>query len=77
MMQTIFQMIVYTSISPFLTIFSKPLFPESFNSLPNDKNLHWPKFKAFSDDNLNVAKMMISLYDRVENIVGKGEIADY
>ena len=27
--------------------------------------------------NLNVAVMMISLYDRVENMVGKGENAGY
>ena len=31
------------------------------------------KFKAFADYNLNSAKMMISLFDRVENTVGKGE----
>ena len=29
--------------------------------------------KAFADDKVNIAKMMISLYNRVENIVGKGE----
>ena len=48
-----------------------------FNPLPNDQILDWPKFKAFAEDNLNVAKMMVSLYDRVENIVGKGENAGY
>ena len=31
--------------------------------------------KAFADDKLNVGKMMISVLDRVENIVGKGENA--
>ena len=31
------------------------------------------KFKAFADDKLNVAKVMISLCDRTENIVGKQE----
>ena len=31
--------------------------------------------KAFADDKLNVTKMIISVFDRVENIVGKGEIA--
>ena len=30
-----------------------------------------PKLKAFADDKSNVAKMMISVFDRVENIVGK------
>ena len=47
------------------------------SSLPNDNFLDWTKFKAFADDNLNVAKRMISVYDRVENIVGKGENAGY
>ena len=31
--------------------------------------------KAFADDKLNVTKMIISVFDRVENIVAKGEIA--
>ena len=35
------------------------------------------KFKAFADDNLNVAKMTISVFDRVENTLGKGENAGY
>ena len=33
------------------------------------------KLKAFEDDKLYVAKVMISLFDRKENIVGKGEDA--
>ena len=33
------------------------------------------KLKAFADDKLKVAKMRISLFDRVENTVGKGENA--
>ena len=32
------------------------------------------ELKAFADDKLNVTKMIISVFDRVENIVGKGEI---
>ena len=48
------------------------------NSLPNDKNLDSStKFKAFADDNLNVAKMAKFVFDRVENIAGKGENAAY
>ena len=47
----------------------------SFNSLPNDKFLDPTKFRAFADDNSNVTKMVIFLFDRVENIVGKGENA--
>ena len=33
----------------------------------------YPHFKIL-DDKLNVTKMMISVFDRVENIVEKGEI---
>ena len=33
------------------------------------------KLKAFADDKLNVAKVMISLFDREENTVGKRENA--
>ena len=33
--------------------------------------------KAFAGDKFNVAKVMISLFDKVENIVGKGENAGY
>ena len=33
------------------------------------------KLKVFADDKLNVTKMIISVFDGVENIVGKGEIA--
>ena len=36
-------------------------------TLPYDEILHWPKFKAFADNNLNVVKIIISLYVRVEN----------
>ena len=39
------------------------------NSLPNDKILDCPKLKVFADDNSNVAKTMISLNNREENIV--------
>ena len=35
------------------------------------------KLKAFADNKLDVAKMKISLFDRVENTVGKGENAGY
>ena len=47
------------------------------NSLPNNKILDWTKLKAFADDKLDIAKTMTSVYDRVENIVGKGENASY
>ena len=37
----------------------------------------WFKLKAFADDKLNIAKMIIFLLCRAENIVGKGEYAGY
>ena len=40
------------------------------------KILDWSKLKAFADDKIDVA-LMISLSDRVENTVGKGENAGY
>ena len=45
------------------------------NSLPNDKILDMTKLKAFADDKLNNAKMIIFLFDRLENTEGKGENA--
>ena len=48
-----------------------------FNPLPNDKSLDVTKVKAFADNKLRVAKMTISLFDRIENTVGKGENAGY
>ena len=46
-------------------------------SLPNDKILDVTKLKAFADHKINKAQMMISVFDRVENIVGNGENAGY
>ena len=40
------------------------------DSLPNDKILALTKLKAFADDKFNVAKLMISVFNRVENTVG-------
>ena len=47
------------------------------NPLPDDKILVWSKLKGFADDKFNVATIMISVCDRVEKIVGKGEYAGY
>ena len=47
------------------------------NPLPNDKILDWSNLKAFVDDKLNIARMTISLLDRVQNNVVKGENAGY
>ena len=46
-------------------------------SLTNNKILDQSKLKAFADDNLNVNKELKLALGRVENIVGKGENADY
>ena len=43
----------------------------------NDKISHVTKLKAFADDKLNIAEMMICLLDQVENTVGIGENAGY
>ena len=45
------------------------------NPFPQDKILDQTKLKAFADEKLYVTKMIISVSDRVENIVGKAEIA--
>ena len=47
------------------------------NTLPKSKILDKTKLKAFTDDKINVAKMMISLSDRAENIMGKGKNVCY
>ena len=44
------------------------------DSLPHDKIFHQSKLKVFADYKLKVTKMIMSVFDRVENIVGKGEI---
>ena len=43
----------------------------------NDKILDWSKFNSSVGNNLYVPKMMIYVFDREENIVGKGENAGY
>ena len=74
------------AISPFPVVFSKGLYCkqvkpglvwERVNPLPNDKILDVTKLKAFADGKLNVAKMTIFRFCRVENIVGKGENAGW
>ena len=49
------------------------IYSHKINPLPNNKILDVTKLKAFADDNLNFSKMTISLLDRIENTVGKGE----
>ena len=43
------------------------------NPLTNDKILEKTKFKGIADDKLNLTKLTISLFDRTENTVRKGE----
>ena len=57
--------------------FNFSLSSPKFNSLRNDKFFKKTNFKAFADDKANVANMMIFVFDRVENIVGKEENAGY
>ena len=61
----------------FPALFSKGFALVVSRSLPNDKILHWSKFKAFADDISNVAQMTKLGLDRLGNIVGKGENAGY
>ena len=51
--------------------------PGKFNSVPNNEILDWSKLKAFADNKIKLANMMIFAFERVENIVGKGENAGH
>ena len=71
----------YEQFLLFPQCFQKTCFPgvsigvivwEWVNSLPNAKIMEVAKLKALADNKLNVAKMTISLFDKVENTVGKG-----
>ena len=44
-------------------------------TLPNDKLLDCSKLKTFADDKIKVFKMMIFVFNGVENIMGLGENA--
>ena len=46
-------------------------------SLTNNKNIQLPKLKTFVDDNLSGIHMVGGVFNRVGNIVGKGENAGY
>ena len=49
----------------------------TLNSLPN-KILDWSRLKAFADDKINVNRKTLKFdLRRIENILGKGENADY
>ena len=53
----------------------KPM--QVFNSLPNNKILDLSKFKAFTDDKLNVTQKLKFDLGSIESIVEKGENAGY
>ena len=55
---------VFTFLCPILNLYQT-----------TKKKLDETKFKIFAGNKMKVAKMRISLFDRVENIVGKGENA--
>ena len=63
----------YICISVQITLILRQMY--SFNPFQHDKILDQTKLKIFADDKLNVTKIIISVFVRVENIVGKGEIA--
>ena len=46
-------------------------------SLPYHKMLDWSKLKGFCRQHIKIIKMMISIFDRVENTVGKRENAAF
>ena len=48
-----------------------------FTSLPNNKVYACSKLKAFADHKTNVTENLKSVWERVENMVGKGENAGY
>ena len=50
---------------------------EWVKSLPHSQILDLSKLRAFADDNLNVNQKLKFVFGRVENIVVKGENADY
>ena len=70
----IFFLLNQITAGDFYNIFVEPTFVKS---LPKDKILDLSKLKAFADDKINVTQKLKFKIGRVENIVGKGENADY
>ena len=76
----------YKQFLLFPQCFQKACFPgaskgvvvwEWVNSLPNDQTLTLTKLKAFADGKGDTDKMMIAVFHREENFVGKGGNAGY
>ena len=55
--------------------FTSLLIDSALNSLPDGEILAWSKLLAFAVDKLQIAEMVESVFDREENIMGKGENA--
>ena len=49
----------------------------NYNTLPKNKSLDLSKLKAFAGDKKNAIHMTSSVFDREENIVGKGKNVGY
>ena len=62
---------------PIIFVHFKILSCGRVNPLPNSNFLDWTEFKALADKKLHATKIKISVIDRVENIVGKGENVGY
>ena len=58
-----------------MTVLESLFFPKAINPFPNDKFHTLPKLKEFADDNFEVDVNCGKFSGRVENVVGKGEIA--
>ena len=56
------------------TFFPAIFLPIALNPFPPDRILDQAKLKAFADDKLNVTKIIISVFDRVKNIVEKEKL---
>ena len=54
-----------------------PCFKLTINSLPNDKILDLTKFQAFADRKIILIEKLKFMWERVENIVGKGKNTGY
>ena len=72
------------AFSPFSAMFSKGFIYRDVKSCDSvlrvntkRQNSDWSKLKILADDKLKVAQMMRLLFNRVENIVVKGENAGY
>ena len=50
---------------------------QKISFLPNDNSLNLSKLKEYADDKINVTEKLKFVLERVENFVGKEEIARY